>query len=262
MTPVDRSPLWFFLAVMLLSAPFWFLGAVTAWEPLPGVPVSALMFLVPGLVAYALVAHAESPIKATRWLFEVLKPSSLRHAGWVLVAVSVPPGILFAAYATMSLAGYSLPAPEISTAAAVTLFGVFLIPAVCEEVGWSGFALVALQRRMSALQASLLIGSIWAAWHFIPLLQAHRSITWIAWWCLTTLALRILITWVFNNTAGSVLLAALVHASENASWQSFPNRGSHYDPAVHAVMLWVACSVIIAWYGPRTLARPALSPQD
>ena len=252
---IYRSPLVFFIAVMLASLPFWVVGQTTWWTILPGVPLSALMVLVPGLVAFAFVARATGVSAAVQWLATALRPSALKRVGWLLIALLMPSALLVAAYVAMLASGLQLPNPQISFVSAAVLLATFFIPAVFEEVGWSGFALVALQRRMSALNASLVIGAIWAAWHFIPLLQVERSVAWIGWWSVTTVALRILITWIFNNAGESVLLAALFHASENASWQSFPIRGSHYDPAVHAVVLALVCCVVVAVFGSRTLTR-------
>jgi hypothetical protein len=42
-----RSPLRFFLLVFALSIPFWLLGTFVGYQMLPGVPVSALMFVCP-----------------------------------------------------------------------------------------------------------------------------------------------------------------------------------------------------------------------
>jgi hypothetical protein len=39
----------------------------------------------------------------------------------------------------------------------------------------------------------------------MPLLQHGRSTGWIAWWSLSTVAHRVLITWIYNNTGRSVL---------------------------------------------------------
>ena len=45
---------------------------------------------------------------------------------------------------------------------------VLLFVGVGEETGWRGFALPELQKRLSPVVASLVLGAIWAAWH-IPL---------------------------------------------------------------------------------------------
>jgi hypothetical protein len=47
----NGSPLVFFLLVLALSLPFWLLGAVTEARLLPGLPVSALMFVCPATAA-------------------------------------------------------------------------------------------------------------------------------------------------------------------------------------------------------------------
>jgi membrane protease YdiL (CAAX protease family) len=49
-----------------------------------------------------------------------------------------------------------------------------------EELGWSGYALDPMQARWHALQAGILLGLVWAVWHWVPLVQVHRSAEWIA----------------------------------------------------------------------------------
>lgn len=245
----------YFAVVMLCSAPFWLAGFVTAWEPLPGLPVSSLMVVVPGIVACAFVARADGRHRTISWLKRVSTLPDVKRVHWVIVAALMPPAILYAAYLGMQAVGDELPEPVISPVGIVTLFTLFIIPAAFEELGWSCFALVALQQRMSALRASLLIGSVWAIWHIIPLLQAGRAIDWIVWWCLATVALRVLTTWIFNNTSRIIIPVALFHASENVSWQSFPVGGSHYEPSIHALLLWVVCAITIGCFGGKTLSK-------
>ncbi len=60
----------------------------------------------------------------------------------------------------------------------------------------------------------------------MPLLQAQRSTSWIAWWSLGTVSSRVLIVWVCNNAGKSVFAASLFHAVENLSWLWFPAMGS------------------------------------
>ena len=96
---------------------------------------------------------------------------------------------------------------------------------------------------------------MWAIWHWVPLIQADRSLSWIAWGSLGTVAQRVLIVWLYNNTGKSVFAAALFHDMSNVSWQLFPNYGSHWDPRiVGLIVAFVAAIVTIAW-GPKTLAR-------
>ena len=114
-----------------------------------------------------------------------------------------------------------------------------------------------MQKRWGALQAALMLGAIWAAWHVIALLQAGRAPTWIAWWTLGTLALRVLTVWIYNNTGRSVFAAALFHAMCNVSWQLFPNAGSAYDPRIVAPIEAAAAIIVALVWGARTLTRAA-----
>jgi hypothetical protein len=90
------------------------------------------------------------------------------------------------------------------------------------------------------LAEQLLMGIVWAAFHYVALLQANRSLIWIAWWSLWTVALRVIIVWVYNNTGKSVFAASLFHATINVTWQLFPVRGSFFDPRI-------TCSITALW---------------
>src|SRR5688500_13373632 len=48
--------------------------------------------------------------------------------------------------------------------------GPLLAGSLGEELGWRGFALPRLQKRYSALWASIIIGVIWGTWHLWPLI--------------------------------------------------------------------------------------------
>jgi membrane protease YdiL (CAAX protease family) len=92
--------------------------------------------------------------------------------------------------------------------------------ALFEEPGWRGFALPRLQRLRGPLIGTLILGVLWGSWH-LPLFLSR---TWAAssggggflavvGFVVSTILLAIVITWVFNNTRASLLLAMLVHAS-------------------------------------------------
>ncbi|MEM2111851.1 MAG: CPBP family intramembrane glutamic endopeptidase [Candidatus Bathyarchaeia archaeon] len=86
-----------------------------------------------------------------------------------------------------------------------------------EEWGWRGYALDRLQKRLNALVSSLILGFIWGAWH-LPLffisgtIQSQTPI-----WGFMTLIIcgKILFTWLYNNTGGSILTAMLFHTMNN-----------------------------------------------
>ena len=157
-----------------------------------------------------------------------------------------------------SLATRGLPgmrAPQFPVMWGGVMFVAFFVAALGEELSWSGYVIDPKQYRWGALRASILLGLMWAAWHIVPLMQAHRSPAWIAWWCLSTVAARILIVWLYNNTGKSVFAAALFHGMINVTYFLFPIDGSHYDPRIAGLIItFVAVIVVVVWR-PRTLAR-------
>jgi uncharacterized protein len=58
----------------------------------------------------------------------------------------------------------------------------------------------------------------------------------------------------YNNTGKSVFAATAFHTMVNISWQLFPINGSYFDPRINGLMMVVAAAVVIAVWGPRTLA--------
>jgi uncharacterized protein len=96
---------------------------------------------------------------------------------------------------------------------------------------------------------------VWAVWHWIPLLQAHRSADWIAWWSLYTVASRVQIVWRYNNTGKSVFATALYHDVMNLYWQLFPIHGSLWDPRITSLIVTFVVAVVAVVWGPRSLAR-------
>jgi hypothetical protein len=90
--------------------------------------------------------------------------------------------------------------------------------------------------------------------------QAYRPVAWVAWWSLGTIALRIVMVWIFNNTGKSVFAVALFHMMINLTWQMFPVNGSYYDPRISGpISAAVAVGIVLAW-GPRNLTRMPQQP--
>lgn len=251
----STSPLTFFLLVFALSVPFWLLGAATELQLLPGLPMSALALFCPVTAAAILVYRHDGTPGVIRLLRRAIDYRRISPKTWYAAILLLMPGAMVLSYGVMRVIGMPLPTPQISGLAAVGLFLGFFLASAGEELGWSGYIIDRLQRRWTALQASVLLGLVWATWHFIPLVQADRSWTWIAGWCLSAVAQRVLIVWIYNNTRKSVFGAILFHAMSNLGWQLFPIHGSHYDPRVTGPIVAFAAVVVIVEWGPRTLTR-------
>jgi uncharacterized protein len=127
----------------------------------------------------------------------------------------------------------------------VLSFVVFVL-IVGEELGWRGYALPRLLAERSALAASLILGTLWGAWHlptfFVP--GAPQYGLPFSAFALLTLAYSVIIGWVYVHARGSVLIVSLLHGAINLS-QGFFLGG--VDPARE---YWLLAAV----YGAAALA--------
>ena len=250
---VTRSPPAFFLLTFVLSVPF----LLFARTPLPGpfnLPASSLMFVCPFIAASILVRREEGPGGVTRLLARVGDFRKIRTI-YLLTIILLMPGVMFLSYGVMLFLDGPLPADPYVLYLIIPVFvPLFFIAAAGEEAGWRGYAADPLQERWSALATALVLGSVWAAWHLLPWLLLNTPV-WAAGQALFTLALRIIIVWIYNNSGRSVFAATLFHTMTNVSEFSFPNYGSHYDPVVSGAITAAIAVVVTYLWGPKTLAR-------
>jgi membrane protease YdiL (CAAX protease family) len=138
---------------------------------------------------------------------------------------------------------------------------------IAEEAGWRGFALPRLQERFGALTSSLILGALWACWHlpFYAISGGGVGIPFPAYFALVTV-LTIYITWIYNNTRGSLLLCVLAHFSFNAASAFLPGHLGLLPQMVFNIGASVGLSLVVAaiivYCGPRYLVRHTpTSPQ-
>ncbi len=235
----------FFALVFILSIPFWILGTVHPIQLLPGLPISALGAFTPAIAALILFYRSDR-FSGVLWLLRrSFDFKRVKNKNWYLAFTLINPAIAVLAYGIMRASGESLPNPLPLTFAIFPLFIVFFIAALGEELGWSGYATEPLQQHWGIVPTGILLGVVWAVFHFIPLLQAHRSIGWIAWWSLGTISLRIIMTWLYVHSGKSVFAATLFHAMINLCWQLFPINGSYYDPRIFGLIAFCFAAIFI-----------------
>ena len=249
----------FFLLVLVLSIPLWLIGALKPVEILPGLPLGSLAVVVPLIAALILVYRETGSAGAAELLKRAFDFNRIGSGLWFLPIFLLMPGLLALSWVALRLAGTPVPAPGFTLSGALVLFLVCLVAGLGEELGWSGYAIDRMQARTSALGASLVLGVVWALWHAVLLVQAGRSAGWIAWWCLGTVAQRVLLVWLYNNTGGSVSAVAVAHATANLAWQLFPIQGSYYDPRVTGLITAAAAVIVTLIWGPATLTRSPAS---
>jgi hypothetical protein len=108
------------------------------------------------------------------------------------------------------------PGETIPTMLGTIVFQFFSGP-LAEEMGWRGFALPRLQAKYSALVSSLILGVIWTCWHipfFFVTGATQMSIPFPIYLVLVT-TIAFYITWLYNNTRGSLIITVLAHFCYN-----------------------------------------------
>jgi membrane protease YdiL (CAAX protease family) len=139
------------------------------------------------------------------------------------------------------------------------LFILVLGGPLFEEPGWRGFALPRLQERWGPLAAAVVLGVLWAGWHATEYLTPEFSqtnggltLSGVSVFMLAAVCFSIIIAWVFNNTAGSVFMTILLHASINFSQgltsDLFPAAGTNEVGPVIAFGV-LALIIIVATRG-------------
>jgi len=169
----------------------------------------------------------------------------------VYIALGNPPrgleaGMTWGAYAVIVLQGW-------------------LTGPLAEESGWRGFALPRLQTRLSALNASLLLGVLWAFWHVPQYLAGGVQTGGMMPFFIfvpVTIVLTVLFTWVFNNTRGSLVATTIMHFSYNFSGGHIAGLlglvpGMVLYGASAGLVILAALAVIYA--GPKYLSRKPVS---
>lgn len=155
------------------------------------------------------------------------------------------------------------PGETIASMLEIILFTLFSGP-IAEELGWRGFALPRLQAKYNALVSSLILGVIWCCWH-IPLFfttgATQMSIPFPIYLVLV-LTITLYLTWLYNNTQGSLIVTILGHFTYNLT--GFLTGVLRLMPAMLFYMtagplLGLIVIAIIFIYGPRYLARKPIA---
>jgi membrane protease YdiL (CAAX protease family) len=184
---------------------------------------------------------------------------AFKQAPWLLVFALLFYPVLFAVAVGVTVMR-GAPAPDFASGQigplALAFFPTLALSLVfggfSEELGWRGFLLPRLQRRIGFVGSGLVIGLLWALWHLDPeyvaagmrggwgtfldlerdALQAYLS---------ETISMSLVMAWLFNRSRGSIFLMILMHASANASVTALRLLWIEKPP------LWSETVIIVQW---------------
>ena len=127
-------------------------------------------------------------------------------------------------YATFGGAAIPKVPTELTTSAFVLMLFFHTIQgATGEELGWRGYALPGLQKRFSPLASAVILGLVVSGWHGMLHLVSPAGVPEWQFWVLMV-SYSIIVTWAYNQSRGSVLIATLFHFAFNFSLELVSTR--------------------------------------
>jgi uncharacterized protein len=258
----NHSPLKFFLLVYGLSIPLWIIETRIDVKGLPlDIPITDIVAAFTPLIAASLLVYKEEGSTGLNKLFKrILDFSRITKKIWYAPIISLPFLMYLLIYIIIYVIGLPLPINfHIPFLSMPVLFSLFFLGAVAEEIGYMGYAIDTMQERFGALSASILMGVPWAVWHYPSIIQQGHNLTWIAWATLGTVAVRVLIVWIYNNTGKSLFACILFHTLLNVGRPLFSRDEIHNPlvdyPYVHYSIIAIAAVIVIFLWGSKTLTR-------
>jgi membrane protease YdiL (CAAX protease family) len=256
MSFLQRHPLFSFFAIAYgLSWSYWVPLALAGVRVAPG--SSATHF--PGLLGPALAAFivtfavdGTAGVRAlVRRMFLVTAPLG---RFW---AYALSPVVFLALALALAVLGkFPIPAleefgvysglPAIGMGAVTALVLVF--NGFGEETGWRGFAQERLRERYGPLGGTLVLALLWAGWHTPAFffVETYRTMTLpiiVGGFGLGIYAGALVLARVTERTGGSVLAAALWHATYNMTSATAAGRGIVAAVTTMCVMVWATLVV-------------------
>ena len=258
------------LGIVLMFLCTWPLDLVNTGIVKMNLPFILLLFLGWGFgIASAIMTGLTLGKEA---VFTLIKRYFQWRVGWkwYLAALFIEPLlIILGVYGNALVTGIT---PDFSGVMAYKIFGkgatlwLFVLPFFLtdlisngEEIGWRGYVLPRLQAKYNALTSTLILGVVAGFWHLLKFLP-HWDPLLFAFFMLHTMSFAVILSWLYNNTKGSLLLVAMMHASANTAGIFFPiadtlsnkNAGAYIG---YVLLELIAAILVVTIYGAARLSR-------
>ncbi len=224
----------FYIFTYFLTGLLFFLPALI----LPNV-LFPFYLLAPAIISFVLIALLDKT-DGIRNFVKGLFPAGI-HLKWVIICILLPVIIVFtAAIAESILLGQSF--NYLNSGFYITPGFLLMIAIGCigEEIGWRGYLLPLLLKKRSNLWSSIILGTLWGFWHAGDYGEEVGFLLFVV----STIALSIIMTWLYRKSDGNLIVAVLFHFFYNiaGSYVAFiPENGT---PSIASrAILAVACLI-------------------
>jgi uncharacterized protein len=246
----------FFLISFLFTWAFWIPDALAKRGILPSSFFTSLGVIgsLGPLIAAIILILKESGKSGFKKLFKRGLDKNF-EAKWWLFIFFIFPFLIILSYLISILISQDSPTSE---AEGMYYFIPFIFFAVMftsgpfqEEFGWRGYALPRLNEKFSPFYSSIILGFLWAIWHW-PQFLVPEDLTGMFYvtpfwsFILTVMSANFIYTWIHNKTNGSILAALILHTQMNLFFWIFPVLCTQYGYLIIvAVFITAAIAVII-----------------
>lgn len=256
----------FFIVTLTYSWIFWTIAIILGqnYMSFPTVIFYALGGFGPSLVGLILLKLTHNKDEKQEFIARSFDPRRIGPQWYIIIIVIIIGSIILAMLISSLLWSDISFLAELSTFSLQVLdplyFAFLVIAVLAEEFGWRGFALDPLQKKNSALNASLQIGVIWSIWHFpLYFIQGtfqnglgFASLSFFLY-SLDIIPAAIMYTWLYNSNDRSILIAILFHFFGNFISEMF-----EFQIRVQIIRLIVSISItaiLVIYFGPKRLQR-------
>ncbi len=192
----------------------------------------AVMMGIPGIAALSVVALRRIPLAELGWragklrnwglalAFPILISLVAYGSTWLSGATAFTRDVV-ANYRWIRMLGFKTPAPFYLGIVSKGIFASLLaLPFVLgEEIGWSGFLVLRLRRRLSILATSIVSGLFWSLWHFPAIIGGRYGSGAPLWIALPGFTLALTGASFFRtilvSRSGSLWPGVILHVSHN-----------------------------------------------
>jgi membrane protease YdiL (CAAX protease family) len=261
---ITKHPVAAFLLILYPVSWILFLPSVLGKSGLGVLPVDipaqvgillATIFGLTGVVYLVTrVADGKAGISALRRHYHQFRAAPQ----WYLIAVLGAPFLLLAvgliSHGGSSLSPFGSHASAILTTYLLNVILIAILISVWEECAWMGFMTARLQRRWGPVVASIVVAPCFGFVHFPLFLvtgglidnarpQGVHVIEYAVYLLvLFSVPVRIVITWAFNSTKGSLPVVALMHAAIDTTASGAVL--TTFYPGVDGRLLYVAIALV------------------
>ena len=218
----------------------------------------AILAITTPTISAIIISGLTDGLKGIKNLFSGFKIWKVNFLWYFAGLILIIAPLIFALF--YLLFGGIAPGPAPSYTFAIFLLDLFIAlisGPLNEEAGWRGYALPRLQSRFSALTSSIILGILWGFWHLPLYLVENRLPFYI--FIFLNIVLSIIITWGYNNTNGSLVIAVFFHFCFNFVGTFITGKLGLLPTMIFylagGILIGLYVIIVIVYYGPERLSR-------